>query len=49
METVTRLFDKYIKEEDTLPQPLKEVDRSLVYKELINLKKSLNLLISQSS
>lgn len=48
LETTTRLIERYFKEEDQLPPQLKEVDRNFALKELISLKKSLNLLIKQS-
>lgn len=47
LETVTRLLGRYIKEEDNLPPILKEVDRESIYKQLLKIKKSLNLLITK--
>lgn len=50
LETTTRLFEKYFKEEEEgeLTPPLKEVDRNFALKELISLKTSLSLLIKES-
>lgn len=48
LETITRLIERYFKEEDKLSPPLKEVDRNFALKELISLKTSLNLLIKES-
>ena len=48
LETITRLIEKYFREEDQLPPQLKEVDRNFALKELISLKTSLSLLIKES-
>ena len=48
LETITRLIERYFKEEDQLPPQLKEVDRNFALEELISLKTSLNLLIKES-
>ena len=49
LETTIRLFEKYFKEEHELAPPLKEVDRNFALKELVSLKRSLNLLIEEST
>lgn len=49
LETTTRLIERYFNEEDQLPPQLKEVDRNFALKELISLKRSLSLLIKEST